>query len=115
MFAVDYTTFKVHYRHARHVPTAHLLLSLPHGQELEAVSSVPHPVCQFPQIPGRISTRTQDKHNRRLRCGLVVHVIEANDGRGDILFPHPASDKVGDGSVDAVHPEAAKEEELLDV
>ena len=85
-----------------------LLLSLSHGEELETVSSVAHSVGQLPQIPCRIRTRTQDEHNRRLRRGLVVHVIEANDWGRDVLLPHPPRDEVGDGSVDSVDSEAAE-------
>ena len=86
-----------------------LLLSLPHGEELEAVSSVAHPVGQLPEVPRRIRTRTQDEHDRRLRRGLVVHGIEANDWGRDVLLPHPPRDEVGDGSVDPVDSEAAEE------
>ena len=87
----------------------YLLLSLPHGKELEAVTPIAHPFGQLPQVSGRICTGTQDEHDRRLRRGLVVDVIEADDRRRDVLLPHPPSDKVGDGTVDAVDSEAAQQ------
>ena len=93
----------------------YLLLALSHGQELEAVPSVPHTVRQFTQVPGRIRTGTQDKHDGGLGCGLVVYVVKADDGWSDVRLAHPHGDKVGDGSVDPVHSEAAEEEELLEV
>lgn len=87
----------------------YLLLSLSHGKELETISSVAHPLSQLPQVSGRICTGTQDEHDRRLRRGLVVDVIKADNRRRDVLLPHPPGDKVGDGTVDAVDSEAAQQ------
>ena len=90
-----------------------LFLSLSHGEELEPVPPIPHPLCQFGQVPSRIRTGTQDKHNGREGGGLVVDALKADHRWCDVLLSHSTQDVVGDGTIDTVNPEAPQEKELL--